>query len=641
MNNMLVVMVPHAVDTLMNRTKTQHLTSARLSGYELTLLASHIQIKRCNVLNPATLLPTSQESSDSEPHDCCFRTEEETKGRIDLKNTPLSDPDGTLYVDGSCFKLENGDVTAAYAVTTLSTIVETARVSQNSAQAAELIALTRACVLAKGKRANVFTDSQYAFGVAHSFGRLWKERGFITSHGTKIQHGQLVNDLLESLTLPTEVAIVKCSAHKAITDDVGRGNAFADEIAKQTARNMMSRMYVATSARWISESGMCEDTVESVKEIQKEATEEEKRAWRESTGKLDSSGCWIDLSEQQRWMLPDAYVLAVVTMAHGTAHISSKGICKMLAPVWKNDGISKCAERVVRNCMVCLMHNPGKGIPTPAGHFAPPSCPFEVIQLDFIHMDRCNNLKYVLVVVCAFSRWIEAYPLKDNTALSTAKILLKEYFPRYGMPRIVWSDNGSEFVGKVMQSVCAGLGIRQKFHSANHPQSAGLVEGYNGTLKLKLAKIQASTGLSWPDALPLALLSTRATVHSRVGLSPYEIVFGRPANVWGVPRPKEFKQLEYPMLIDYLFDLTAKLSLIHQQVFDALPKPPESPGHQLKPGDQVVIRNFARTKNLQPRFIGPFQVLLATRTAIRVVGRKHWIHTTHAKRVPLPLPYDN
>lgn len=65
-----------------------------------------------------------------------------------------------------------------------------------------------------------------------------------------------------------------------------------------------------------------------------------------------------------------------------------------------------------------------------------------------------------------------------------------------------------------------GLGGKQKFHAANYPQAAGLEERYNATLKLKLAKKQATTGLNWPDALRLALLSVRSIPHSKIGLSP-------------------------------------------------------------------------------------------------------------------------
>ena len=103
-------------------------------------------------------------------------------------------------------------------------------------------------------------------------------------------------------------------------------------------------------------------------------------------------------------------------------------------------------------------------------------------------MERCNKLKYVLVMVCAFSHWVEAYPLRDNSALSTAKDLVKEYFPRYGLHRVLWSDNGPHFIGKVVELVCSGLQIEHKFHAANHPQAAGLVERYNGILKDKMAK---------------------------------------------------------------------------------------------------------------------------------------------------------
>ncbi|XP_078528121.1 uncharacterized protein LOC144805442 [Lissotriton helveticus] len=130
------------------------------------------------------------------------------------------------------------------------------------------------------------------------------------------------------------------------------------------------------------------------------------------------------------------------------------------------------------------------------------------------------------------------------------------------------------------------------------------------------------------------------TVHSRVGLSLHEIVFGRPANIWGGPRPTRFSEIEHPVLLDYLYELTAKLCVLHQQVHDILPQASEAPGHPIDPGSWVLVKNFQRTKNDQPRWTGPHLVLLSTRSAIRVEGKKHWVHGNHCKRVPLPLPYD-
>ena len=50
-----------------------------------------------------------------------------------------------------------------------------------SAQLAELIALTRALELGKGKRIAIYTDSKYAFLVLHAHAAVWKERDHLTT----------------------------------------------------------------------------------------------------------------------------------------------------------------------------------------------------------------------------------------------------------------------------------------------------------------------------------------------------------------------------------------------------------------------------------------------------------------------------
>ena len=108
-----------------------------------------------------------------------------------------------------------------------------------------------------------------------------------------------------------------------------------------------------------------------------------------------------------------------------------------------------------------------------------------------------------------------------------------------------------------------------------------------------------------------------------------------------MPKPRKFSDIEHPLLLDYLQELTNNLRSIHSQVQDILPPKPEGPGHLIKPGDWVLVKNFQRSKNLEPRWKEPRQVLLSTRTAIKVEGHKNWVHATHCKRVPLPLPYDS
>ncbi|XP_069466728.1 uncharacterized protein [Ambystoma mexicanum] len=376
-------MVPHAIDILMNKTQTQHMTNARLTRYELILLAPHIMIKRCNSLNPATMLPLRSDDL-TVLHDCILTTEEETKGRVDLTDIPLSEPDGTLYVDGLCFKLSCGSSTAAYAITTLKTVVESCKIPQHSAEAAEIIALTRACELSLDLRVNTYTDSQYAFGVAHNFGKLWAERGFLTSPGTKIQHGMLITRLLNSLVEPRKLAIIKCSAHKKVTNDVGIGNAFADRTAKLTAQAPATLAYVSVNAPVNIEF---DNSLECVRQIQADASKEELEKWN-SKATLDD-GCYVYQSDRRLWMLPDKYVSIMLTMAHGHSHICADAIVALLGEVWYNTNIWKTAVAKCKNCITCLTHNIGKGTPVPSGHFRPPELPSECLQMDFIEMPLC------------------------------------------------------------------------------------------------------------------------------------------------------------------------------------------------------------------------------------------------------------
>ena len=71
---------------------------------------------------------------------------------------------------------------------------------------------------------------------------------------------------------------------------------------------------------------------------------------------------------------------------------------------------------------------------------------------------------------------------------------------------IIASDNGPDFVVKVVQQVNETLGIQWNLHAAYLPQSSGKVERMNWTLKSAMAKLCQETNLPWPNILPLALL---------------------------------------------------------------------------------------------------------------------------------------
>ena len=91
-----------------------------------------------------------------------------------MSEDPLTNPEEIWYTDGSSFVLD-GKRRATYAGVSNFEIIEAKPLpSGTSAQLAELIALTRALELGKGKRIVIYTDSKYAFLVLHTHAAIWK-----------------------------------------------------------------------------------------------------------------------------------------------------------------------------------------------------------------------------------------------------------------------------------------------------------------------------------------------------------------------------------------------------------------------------------------------------------------------------------
>ncbi|XP_013872678.1 uncharacterized protein LOC106523698 [Austrofundulus limnaeus] len=176
----LTLFVPHAVDQILNEQKTSHLSASCYTRNIACLLESpNVKVHHCSALNPATLVPLSDEGL---PHDCVAQLELSCNPCPDLSDKPLSLPEAHLFVDCSARRdMGTGENKVGFAVVNenADVICSSSLPSHLSAQAAELIALTEACRWAENKKVNIYTDSRYAFGVVHDFGALWKHRKFL------------------------------------------------------------------------------------------------------------------------------------------------------------------------------------------------------------------------------------------------------------------------------------------------------------------------------------------------------------------------------------------------------------------------------------------------------------------------------
>ncbi|KAK1342231.1 hypothetical protein QTO34_016990 [Cnephaeus nilssonii] len=97
-----------------------------------------------------------------------------------------------------------------------------------SVQMAELWALN--------KRANIHTDSRFAFATLHVHGAIYKERGLLTAGGKGIKNQNEILKLLEAVWEPKEIAVIQLQNHQKGKDSVSEGNQCADAAAKLAAK---------------------------------------------------------------------------------------------------------------------------------------------------------------------------------------------------------------------------------------------------------------------------------------------------------------------------------------------------------------------------------------------------------------------
>jgi len=134
--------------------------------------------------------------------------------------------------------------------------------------------------------------------------------------------------------------------------------------------------------------------------------------------------------------------------------------------------------------------------------------------------------RYILVLSDYFTKWTQAFPLKDITAQTVADTLVNQCFSLFGMPRWLHSDQGSNFEAELFSQMCQLLDIRKTRTTPYHPQSDGMVERFNRTCQQMIKAFVNENRDDWDDHLPLLMMAYRSSPHESTGMSPNLMMFG-------------------------------------------------------------------------------------------------------------------
>lgn len=274
-----------------------------------------------------------------------------------------------------------------------------------------------------------------------------------------------------------------------------------------------------------------------------------------------------------------------------------------------------------KSCPECQLRAKGGKLKVPLIPMPIIDVPFSRIGMDIVGpLERSKRgNRYILVVVDYATRYPEAFPLRQVKARQVANALL-QLVTRVGIPHEVLTDQGTNFTSKLLKQVYQYLGIKGIKTTPYHPQTDGLVERFNQTLKSMLRKFVADSGADWDEWLPYLLFAYREVPQASTGFSPFELLYGRevrgPLDV--MKEALEGQQPQQGMnILSYVIKMRDKMESLTEQVQENMKVAQATQkswydrsarDRSFRPGQQVLLLLPTTESSLLAKWQGPFTV---------------------------------
>ena len=130
---------------------------------------------------------------------------------------------------------------------------------------------------------------------------------------------------------------------------------------------------------------------------------------------------------------------------------------------------------------------------------------------------RTRQMKFLVEGIDYFTKWAEAKPLAKITQQNVKNFIWKSIVCRFGVPRVLVSNNGWQFDNTPFKDFCEQFGIKNHYSSPSHPQANGQVEAAKQSLlKIIKTQLEGANGV-WLDELPRVLWAYRTTMRTPTG----------------------------------------------------------------------------------------------------------------------------
>lgn len=243
-------------------------------------------------------------------------------------------------------------------------------------------------------------------------------------------------------------------------------------------------------------------------------------------------------SRPSRWLIcpPLQYRWDIITMLHDV--LGHSGVSQTLTVLHQHfhwPGVKRDVALFISTCEPCQKV---KALSPP---LLPIQRPVLFAPMDHVHLDlfgpydrmlsdppsgpRDRTKIYVLVMVDYFTKVAELVPIDNKIPMTVARAFFNHWICRYGVPSVVTTDNGAEFLSDFAHMI-SRLGIKRISTSPNHPPSNGAAERLVQTIKTMLTTHFNDHPYEWTVKLPFIQHAYMRSPHSALnGLAPFEMLY--------------------------------------------------------------------------------------------------------------------
>ena len=324
--------------------------------------------------------------------------------------------------------------------------------------------------------------------------------------------------------------------------------------------------------------------------------------------------CETTLGNVEQLVLPTALVENILYLVHD--YFGHQGVNRTLSLVEERFhwvGWSADVKKYVSKCDNCTRSkSPSRKVVTPMESLVAYS-PLEVVALDYLTVDKASNgLENILVVTDVFTKFSLAIPTRDQTAATTAKVLIDNWFTKYGVPLKIHTDQGANFQSKLMAEIYKLYRVNKSRTTPHMPRGNAQCERYNRTLINLLRSLEKKQKRKWPNYINSLVFIYNCTRHSSTGYPPFYLLFGR------MPRTpiENVMQLEeevaYSPISDFVIEHCNQLETAYNLAGDKIDKDRQkrkayydrrSREMPLHSGNLVYLRQYPKGRcKIQDRF---------------------------------------